>query len=226
VGESISGYSPAASATMPHQESWVAERMVRLGYMLKRVALRTDWLDAPQVTDIYSLSGCVSEYFDCEYHRYWKHNGYWLFDSPDVLDRVTDENGVSREGLRLFYYEAYPLEHDETEGWREYRPEPSFETCVTEPAQKTLEGFDVTTFSVGTSPECSPLSCNSCASSVDTNEHCLLRSLDEAIQVIEQKRLGPCEPGPYRIIAVYSVGCAAEVRQGRAAPEYSPPASG
>lgn len=60
--------------------------MVPAGYMAKRVVNRPDWLHSVRVSSIYSLSGCISEdfanYIDC-----WKHNGYWLFDSPaEILD--------------------------------------------------------------------------------------------------------------------------------------------
>jgi len=90
-----------------------------LGYMYKRVERRPEGLAAPAVRDIYSLSGCISEQF-ADYIPFWKHNGFWLFDSP-------------------------------------------------------------------------------------AKEHCLLESLDDAKGILETDRLGPCEPGPYRIIAVYSV---------------------
>jgi hypothetical protein len=51
--------------------------MTPAGYLAKRVCMKPDWLRAPQVTDIYSVSGCVSEVFD-DYVDYWKHNGFWL----------------------------------------------------------------------------------------------------------------------------------------------------
>jgi len=41
-----------------------------------------------------------------------------------------------------------------------------------------LEGFDVTTFSVANSPECSPLSCNDLAADIAVNKHCLFDSFD------------------------------------------------
>ncbi len=50
--------------------------MIPVGYMAKRVSKKPDWLQAAQVIDIYSVSGCVSEDF-ADYIDYWKHNGYW-----------------------------------------------------------------------------------------------------------------------------------------------------
>jgi hypothetical protein len=74
-----------------------------------------------------------------------------------------------------------------------------------EPGAKVLEGYDVVTFSAGTNPECSPLSCNGLAAEVETNQHCLLTSLEQARDLLEQGQFKDSEPGPYRIFAVYSV---------------------
>jgi hypothetical protein len=48
--------------------------MIPVGYMAKRVHKRPDWLQAPHVVDIFSVSGCISEDF-ADYINYWKHNG-------------------------------------------------------------------------------------------------------------------------------------------------------
>lgn len=179
--------------------------MQPLGYMYKRVELRPEWLAAQQVHDVYSLSGCISEDF-ADYVPFWKHNGFWLYDSRSTLEQIAGENGISLEGMTLFYYEAYEREYDrEKKAWVPFEPEASIGTDIQIPTAKHLEGYDITTFSAHTSPECSPLSCNSCATTVHTNDHCLLESFEEAKDVLESNRLGPCEPGPYRIIAVYTV---------------------
>lgn len=179
--------------------------MIPLGYLYKQVAARPEWLDAPQVTDIYSVSGCVSEDF-ADYIRYWKHNGYWLFDSPEIISEIAKEASLSLVGQKLFYYESYELQFDEDACvWTEFKPEPSFITDVLIPKGKRFEGFDIASFSCGNVPECSPLSCNAQAKKIATNEHCLIESLEEAKAVVEQGRFHGCEPGPYRIIAVYSV---------------------
>ena len=179
-----------------------------LGYLYKSVAVRPDWVKASHVSDIYSLSGCVSENF-ADYINYWKHNGYWLFDSPQVIQSLAAEHGISLEGMKLFYYEGHEQEFDdEHQKWIPYEPEASFGTNVIEPSSKTFEGFDVTTFSVHTSPECSPLSCNACAENLPTNAHCLFPTFEEATQAIESGAFQGTEPGPYRIIAVYSANAA------------------
>lgn len=181
------------------------ERMTPIGYLYKRVARRPHWIRAEQVDDIYSLSGCVSEVF-ADYIQYWRHNGYWLFDSPHVMEDLARENGIPLGDLQLFFYEVYELEYNDSDKqWQSFVPEASFGTNVEAPRKRRLEGFDVTTYSVHTSPECSPLSCNSLAETIRTNRHCLFETFDEARKAIEAGLFDNSEPGPFRITAVYSV---------------------
>jgi hypothetical protein len=177
--------------------------MIPIGYMAKRIFKRPEHLLAPSVTDICSVSKCISEDFG-EYIKFWKHNGYWFFNSPEVIRATASENSIRLEGTSLFYYEAYELEFDD-ENWKEYKPELSFKTEVIAPQEKELKGFDVVTFSCGTSPECSPLSCNDLAKEIPTNSHCLFASFQEAETSLKNGTFKDCEPGPYRIFAVYSV---------------------
>jgi hypothetical protein len=91
------------------------------------------------------------------------------------------------------------------ESWTSWSPEASFPTNVVPPPRKQLEGFDAVSFSAGTYPECSPLSCNSMAEEIRTNSHCLFESLDEAKRSLDKGLFEDAEPGPYRIFSVYSV---------------------
>jgi hypothetical protein len=177
--------------------------MIPMGYMAKRVSKRPDWITAAQVIDIYSVSWCVAENF-ADYINYWKHNGYWFFNSPEIIQSVAKQNSLPLEGTSLFYYEAHEMEFD-NENWRPFAPEPSFETNVTPPSRKQLEGFDVVTFFAKSSPECSPLSCNSLANELRTNSHCLLASFEEAETNLKNGRFRESEPGPYRVFSVYTV---------------------
>jgi len=179
--------------------------VIPVGYMAKRVVERPDWLGATQVSDVYSVSGCVSEEF-ADYIDCWKHNGYWLFDSPEMIREVARDKVVSLEGAKLFYYEAYEMEFDEKRmGWGSFAADSDLKTNVAVPEVMTLEGFDLVTFYGQTSPECSPLSCNSLAKEVPTNEHCLVGTFEEAKASLEAGKFSGAEPGPYRIFAVYSV---------------------
>ncbi len=158
---------------------------------------------ADGVLDVYSVSNCINKDF-ADYFHYWKHNGYWLFDSPEIIHAVAHDNQIQLEGTRLFYYEVYENEFD-GKNWLPYQSNASFTTNVLLPPYKTLEGFDVVTFYAHGSPECSPLSCNGMANEIRTNEHCLLVSFEEAHAKVSAGAFEAAEPGPYRIFAVYSV---------------------
>jgi hypothetical protein len=177
--------------------------MVPVGYMAKCIFKKPHWLLAPQVVDIFSVSGHVSKDF-ADYVNYWKHNGYWFFDSPEVIRTIAQDNSIDMSGTSLFYYEAHEKEFD-GERWHEYTPEPSFPTKVISPSSRRLEGFDVVTFSCRTMAECSPLSCNYMANELATNAHCLIASFEEAEKQITNGLFNNSEPGPYRVFAVYSV---------------------
>ena len=179
--------------------------MIPAGYLAKRVVGNPDWLKTRCVTDIYSLSGCLSHNF-ADYIQFWKHNGYWLLNSPEVINDVALSHAIELAGTTMFYYEMHELEFDgQKNQWFSLEREQSFQTAVLVPSIKTLEGFDVVTFSARTSPECSPLSCNSLAESIPTNTHCLLTSFDEAKSLVEAGAFNNSEPGPYRIFAVYTL---------------------
>jgi hypothetical protein len=177
--------------------------MIPAGYLAKRVCKKPDWLRASRVIDVYSVSGCICEDF-ADYIDYWKHNGFWLFDSPEVIRAVAKENSVDLAGTRLFYYEVHKLEFDGKD-WHAVIPEPSIPMNVVLPPNKQHEGFDVVTFSCRSAPECSPLSCNHLAEELVTNAHCLFASFEEAEVNLKDGVFNNSEPGPYRIFSVFSV---------------------
>jgi hypothetical protein len=177
--------------------------MIPVGFMAKRVGRKPDRFRAPHVIDIYSVSNGNCEDF-ADYIKYWKHNGFWLFDSPEIIKDVAKQNAISLEGTSLFYYEAHEMEFD-GERWGPWSPEPSFPTNVVLPSRKQLQGFDVVNFTARTSPECSGLSCSSLAAELPTNRHCLFSSFEEAEKSLNDGKFENAEPGPYRIFALYSV---------------------
>jgi len=177
--------------------------MIPVGYLAKRSCKKPEGLGLPNVDDVYSVGSCVNEDF-ADYINYWRHNGYWLFDSPEIIRAVAKEYSIDLRGAMLFYYEAHELQLTK-EGWRPFISEPAIPTNVLPPSQKKLEGFDVVTFYVGSSPECSPLSCNGLAEELSANSHCLLGTFEEAEANLNSGKFDTAEPGPYRIFAVYSV---------------------
>lgn len=186
--------------------------MTPAGYMAKKVLRKAEWLKATPdwfkeigVDDVYSVSGHMSKDF-ADYVPLWGHNGYWLFNSVESIKSLATKHSIDLTGCQFLFYEVYELEFDDKgKQWRRFEPEESFPTDVQIPDRKQLDGYDVVTFSVGTSPECSPLSCNNLAGKVPVNCHFLLQSFDEAKQLVETGAFDNSEPGPYRVFAVYSV---------------------
>jgi len=123
-----------------------------------------------------------------------------------VLQRALNRTRIpAGADVRRFFYEA----HQEAvlDGqWRNVsdmpsgaaRPTPGF----------VLRGYDVVCFTSGPAgPDCSPLSCNSEAKRFDVNKHCLLATLEQAIEFAKRIDLdGCCEPGPYGIMSVWETG--------------------
>ncbi len=179
--------------------------MIPIGYMLKDLASPVpEWVGGPNVTTVHSLSNCVSSDFG-DYIPLWQHNGWWLFDTAEKVRAAATSMGKLLGPLKLFYYEAFHQQFDDaTATWGSFEPE-DFPTDVVPPCASTLSGFDVVTFYVGTSPECSPLSCNGLATLMAVNQRCLFDSFSEAVAALEGGSFRETEPGPYRIIAVYSV---------------------
>src|SRR5579871_5049361 len=116
-------------------------RMIPVGYMAKRIRKKPEWLKAAYVIDIYSVSNCISEHF-ADYIPFWEHNGWWFFDSPEVIRKIAKENQISLDQVSLFYYEVFEREFVGN-GWLPIVPEEGCATDVVAPRTKVLAGFDV-----------------------------------------------------------------------------------
>ena len=179
--------------------------MIELGYMAKRVALCPEWLDVSNVRDIYAVCNCISEDF-CDYVEYWKHNGYWFFDSATTILEIAAVERIDLVDASLLYYRGFEQQYDANRrAWTDYPANPDVVTNIVLPTNESILGFDIVSYSMQNSPEHSPLSCNHLAADVTVNEHCLIESLDYAIDCLENGVFDNSEPGPYRIIAVSSI---------------------
>jgi hypothetical protein len=173
------------------------------GFLAKRVAAAPDWLAAAGVADIWSVSSCLSQSF-ADYVSAWRHNGYWLFDDPAIIQEIAATRGIDLAGATFFYYEAHEEQWDvKARTWRAYDPEAHFPVRPRVPASPRLAGFDVVSFSQQTAAECSPLSCNGLAATLPVNPHCLLATLEEARAFLQAGRFNDSEPGPFRIFSVH-----------------------
>ncbi len=179
--------------------------MIPMGYLYKKVASGLNWRSMPGVKDCFALSGCISPPF-ADYLHFWRHNGYYLFDQPDTMAELAQAEGMDLQDATLFYYEVYEYEYlDDARRWGAFLPDPACTTRVLALENRRPAGFDVACFSGRTAPECSPLSCNMLGESLPVNRHCLFDTLEAARAALERGAFRNCEPGPYRIIAVYQV---------------------
>ncbi len=191
--------------------------MIPMGYMAKRVVPLPEVMKFPGVKDIYSVSNCVNDDF-FNYTDSWRHNGYWVFDRPEIIVELSKENQVDLAVTTLFFYEVYEQEFVYDVGrkcgvWRKTSPDRhGTPVNVKVPDSKRLEGFDIVTVWVENSPdmEHSPLSCNGIAEDVSVNEHCLIETLEAAKAAIDEGMFHGGEPGALRIVAVYTVEWPAE----------------
>ena len=187
--------------------------MIALGYMAKRIVERPDWLDVPTVRDVYAVSNCISPDF-ADYTTFWSYNGFWFFDKPSQITRLCAQHGIPLDDLTFVCYEAHPQQFNTNDHtWHDFGPDPEIKTDVSPPISPQLLGFDIVTYSMQNSPECSPLSCNHVAKDVRVNAHCLFDSLDYAIQCLETGVFDNAEPGPMRIVAVHSLRAGADGEQ-------------
>lgn len=185
--------------------------MIPVGYMAKRMPQSDDWLKhmkAPLSVDVYSVGNCVNDDF-ADYVNYWKHNGWWFFDSPAVIQEISREHSFSLDHTLLFYYEVYEFEFQDDK-WRSFSPWDDRwrgSNGVVIPANRLLEGYDVVTFWPENSPapEHSPLSCNGLANELKTNSHCLFETFEQAQEAVNSGKFAEAEPGALRIFAVFSI---------------------
>ena len=105
--------------------------VIPAGYMAKRVVARPEWLKAEGVRDIYSVSQCCSkDVIDtrADYVNEFRHNSYWLIDSPEIIRQLGRTHSVDLAGSVLFYYEILELEYDEEDAeWIPFTPDPPFQ---------------------------------------------------------------------------------------------------
>jgi hypothetical protein len=173
--------------------------VIDAGYFAKHVAPTPDWLNAPSVREICSASDCISPAPD-GWVDYWLHNQFGWFNR--VSDAIAVVPPDQRAAFRLFAYRIYP---------QMFRSGAQLELVVPsdvhpDPIPATFEflGFDsVNKFMESVLGfECSPLSCNSMATEMDTNEHCLFHSLEAAVAGATRFSIEQPEPGDYYVIEV------------------------
>lgn len=180
--------------------------MIDAGYFAKRVMSKPEWLDAPRVVEICSASNCMSKAPE-EWIRAWLHNELGWFNRAS--DALTVVPANQRAAYRLFAYRIYPALF-RTGSPHEFVLPPDVHPDPIPPTFRRL-GFDSVNKSMATvlGFECSPLSCNSMATEMTTNQSCLFESLEAAIAGATRFSTEQPEPGDYYIVEVLEGGSAA-----------------
>ncbi|TKB50632.1 hypothetical protein FCL40_05650 [Ferrimonas sediminicola] len=130
-----------------------------------------------------------------------------MLNSRAEAERALERAPVEAEPVLAFYYELYGEQwNDSLNRWEGISADQERPIAVEIPRAPKLEGFDIVSCSLGNQPECSLLSCSHLAERVGVNECCLLATLEQAKTLLSCGQFHGCEPGPYRIVAVYSLG--------------------
>ena len=183
----------------------MSEVMIPAGYMYKQIIGKPDWIKSSAVKEIYSVSNCISHNF-ADFMQFWKNNGFWFYNSQDIILEIAKDNQINLTKSTAIYYEVFNQQFNEdSKSWESYKPETDFVTNISIPTTKLLLGYDVVTFSVQTCPECSPLSCNMLADELTVNNYCLFDNFNTAKTSIENGSFTNSEAGSFRIFAVYKV---------------------
>lgn len=167
------------------------------GYFPKRIALRDDWLKAPNVREIWSVSDCMSK-GPRNWIDKWIHNDVGLFDTRDLATSVLPEGEAST--FTIVGYRVWDRMFDQG---HEVELRVDVPTLLGPDPDFVTVGFDAVARSQGFF-DCSPLSCNGGAETFPTNESCLFRTLDEALAGAKEFSTGNWEPGPYWVVEVLS----------------------
>jgi hypothetical protein len=171
-----------------------------IGYVFKQVVPRPDWLKAPGVKEICSVSNCISKGPDgwAGSSSSGSLNGWGLSNRHEDARQLVGEEIAG--AWDLFGYELVPVRY--VGGVREGLDVGSDSV---DPLPKDFEslGYDVVSRGRSDFFECSPLSCNGWAEEVGANEHCLVDLLDEAHRLASIAEASGCEPGDYHVVRVW-----------------------
>lgn len=173
--------------------------MIDAGFFAKRIAPKPEFLQAPGVREICSVSECISSGPE-HWIQLWLHNDLgWFNRAADALRAIP----IGQEShYRLFAYRIHPEVFTAAGRVRfaipgNVQPEPippGFRQLGFDSANKSMESV------LGL--ECSPLSCNGMAAEMAVNEFCLFHGLSEAIAGAERFAAEQPEPGDYYVIEV------------------------
>ena len=179
-----------------------------VGYFAKEPLNRAEAEFLGPVRDIGSVAECIVSGAE-DWYKHWKHNDFWRFDSEQLALSVVASD--ARQSFDVYAYEVLPVLFD-TDGQQPLKmPHISVEPV---PPDFDCLGYDVVVLNNMRSDKkqppsyefgCSPLTCNSLLKEVPVNDHCLLDSESDALDLARRVaqsdgRMG--EPGPYVVVRV------------------------
>jgi hypothetical protein len=170
---------------------------ILIGYFPKRTLRHPDWPEVAGVEEICSVSSCISEDPD-EWIEKWRHNHFYVYDSPDLAWDIVREG--ERSEFDLYAYKLFPVMF---ESGQQKPFDISALNALPLPDSFVRLGFDVVSRNGGAAFECSPLSCNSMAEQIAVNRHCLIDDPATALQHAAEFEAVGCEPGPYFVVEVW-----------------------
>ena len=173
---------------------------ILIGYFPKQIVPRPEWLKAPGVLDICSVSECMSSGPD-DWVNQWRHNEMWMYDTEEIAWSIVGGQ-LESTSFEIVAYRMVP--HIFDNGKAESLAIPPLGVQAL-PADFRFLGFDVVSRSQGVAFECSPLSCNGVAATEPVNAHCLVDDEKTARRLalaFSNQAIG-CEPGPYCIVEVW-----------------------
>ena len=178
-----------------------------IGYECKRTAKQevfASWLKVANVEEIGSVSGCISEPPKGEID-WTRINAMWLYSSPE--DALAQVPVMDRNEYDVYAYKLSSIRFDEARevGFL-------FPMNRAEPLDATFEklGYDAVCGESsgpgqGNLIECSPLSCNGMARERSVNRHCLVDTLEQAVELAREcsREETRCEKGVYSVFEVW-----------------------
>ena len=179
------------------RETFAEITPVFVGFFPKKTAPKPDFLKADHVTEIASVSNCISA-GPANWIQHWRHNAYGFFDSERIAESVL---GADEQRFDMYAFALYQVVADDGN----FEAERVISEAENPSTDYELLGYDVVSKSVSDFFECSPLSCNSLADKVAVNAYCLIDDQGDAFKLLldmGQKYTG-VEPGPYFLFRVH-----------------------
>ena len=79
---------------------------IPIGYFPKRIVPRPEWLKAPGVLDICSVSECISPGPE-NWINHWRHNDMWMYDTEEIARSIVGERHENTV-VDMFAYRIMP----------------------------------------------------------------------------------------------------------------------